>query len=346
MATMTAARVDRPRGIRMDKTDVPEIGPHDILVQVRAVILSESDVHRFKQGPDAGVAFDGYLRMPRGIAGEIVGVGSDVEDYRAGQRVAVNAWHPCLRCSACRAGEFVTCSETDLPPTVTQADLYVDHLVVPARPTWVLPDRVPWDECAMVVPLSVGFRAARRANLSVGQTVGIIGATETGLMCLLASRISGASRIVVFDAYPRLLAAARRLGATDTVDTSDTDALAMVDEATAGRGLAVVFETTGRPGSLMQAMAIAGCGSSVVVVGGMPPVAAEIPAMDLIVKEIDLRGVFPCAESPEPAVTVLARGMVDVRAAITERFGFEQIEDALRFADKHEEDAVKVMVEF
>lgn len=338
--------MDRPRGVRMDSREIPEIGPCDVLVRAQSMVISEADVQRFKQGPDAGIAFDGYLRMQRGISGEVVGVGSDVGDRQIGQRVAVTAGHPCMHCASCRAGSFIDCSETCLPTTPARGDVYVDHLVVPVSHTWVLPDSVSWDACAMVVQLSVGFRAARRANLTVGQSVGIIGAGETGLMCLLAARTSGAGRIVVFDALAEPLAAARRLGATDAVDSGESDAVAMVDEATGGRGLDVVFETTGRPGSLMQAIALAGCTSSVVVVGGMPPIAAEIPAMDLVVKEIDVRGVFPRADSPEPAVTVLSRGMVNIRDAITERFPFDRIEEALRFTDEHEEDSGKVVVEF
>ncbi len=346
MAKMKTAVVVGPREIRLDESDVPEIGAHEVLVRVKAVGIAEADLHYYKHGPDIETAVEDYLRMGRGTAGEIVGVGSDVEDRRAGQRVAVTPGHPCMTCEACRSGEFGACPATFLLSHPPLGGSYADHILVPAWHTCVLPDTVGFDECAMLVPFAVGFHAVRRAGMSVARSVGIIGADEVGLMCLLAARISGAGRIVVADAYPGKLEAANRLGASEVIDTSRTNPTAVVDELTGGDGLDIVLECSGRPGALADAIGMAGCRSVVVSAGVMPPIPTEIPTMDIIVKEIDVRGVFRHVESPEPAATVITRRMVDLGAVITERFPFDRIWDALRYADDREEEATKVVVEF
>jgi threonine dehydrogenase-like Zn-dependent dehydrogenase len=136
------------------------------------------------------------------------------------------------------------------------------------------------------------------------------------------------------------------LGATDTINTGRANAVAVVDELTRGQGLGVVFETTGRPEGLSAAIGMAGFGAVIVVAGAMPPIQTEMLGMDVIVKELDIHGASRQMESPEPAVALISRGLVDMRSAITSRFPFEHIEEALKFADEHEDEAVKVLVEF
>jgi L-iditol 2-dehydrogenase len=330
----------------MDEAEVPQIGSDQVLVRVGAVGISEADVHAFRHGPDRDVVIEDYLRLGRGIGGEIVGVGADVEDRRAGQGVAVMPGYPCLSCEACRAGEYSLCSQSFLLSNPLLGGSYTDHVLASSEFTCVLPDSVSFEECAMVMPLSVGLHAADRADLMVAQDVGVIGADEIGLMCLMASRVRAAGTIVVSDAYPKKLEAARGLGATDTINTGRANAVAVVDELTRGQGLGVVFETTGRPEGLSAAIGMAGFGAVIVVAGAMPPIQTEMLGMDVIVKELDIHGASRQMESPEPAVALISRGLVDMRSAITSRFPFEHIEEALKFADEHEDEAVKVLVEF
>lgn len=344
MTRMKTAAVIGAREIRLEHRELPEIGADEVLVRVKALGIGEADLYCYRHGPDAAVAVEDYLRMGRGTAGEVVGVGADVADREAGQRVAVTPGYPCFMCDACREGGLSRClrvGSLDEPAGRS----YAEYIAVPADHTCVLPESIGWDEAVMVVPLSVGFHAARRGGVSVSVEVGIIGADEVGRMCLMACRASGAGRVVVADPYAGKLDAALNLGATDTIDSRLFNPVAAVDGLTSGEGLGVVFETTGRPGALMEAVGMTGHGGVVVLTGAMPPVQSELGAMDVIVKELDIRGVVPRGESPEPAVTMLSRGLVNLENAITDRFPFEQIGDALRYADEREDEAVEIIVE-
>jgi len=345
MPKIKAAMLHGPYDIRIEEVDAPEINPGEVLVRVRAVGVCGSDVLFYNNGRIGRFVVEQPLAMGHESAGEIIAVGTEVTDRHVGQRVTIEPGFPCRVCAYCKAGRYNLCPSVIFLSCPPYTGTFQEQVAVPADFTYVLPDDMSFEEGALVEPLAVGIHAAARANVQVSQSVGILGVGPVGLLALQAARARGATRLVAVDAYANRLEMARRLGATDLVNFRETNPVAAVNEITSGEGLDVVFEVAGRPESLRNAITMAKPGGVVAMVGNLPVTSTEIPVMDILEKELDVKGVFRYANAYPPAIELISRGLVDVASLVTHRFRLSQLDDALRFSDEHQDEAIKVIVE-
>lgn len=345
MATMKAATLHSPYDVRIEEFPVPVPKPREVLVRVKSVGICGSDVLFFKNGRIGRFVVDSPVVLGHESAGEIVAVGSDVTNRKVGDRVSIEPGFPCGHCEQCASGRYNMCPDVIFLSCPPYHGLFMEYAVAPADFTYVLPDNVSFDEGAMLEPLAVGMHAARRSGVTAAQSVGVLGVGPVGILTLQAAKAHGATRLFAVDSYPNRLDFAQRLGATDTVNFTQTDPVEAVMSATNGVGLDVVFEVAGQPESLRNAIKMAKCGGVVAMVGNLPVSSTEIPVMEILEKELDVRGVFRYAGVYPPALELVARGLVDVKSLITHRFPLDRLDEALRFSDEHQDQTIKVVVE-
>jgi D-xylulose reductase len=209
--------------------------------------------------------------------------------------------------------------------------------------TFKLPENVSYAEGAMVEPLSVGLQAVKKANVKPGDVALVSGCGTIGLVTGLAAMAAGCSKVIITDMIEPKLEQAARYGMVP-VNIKKQDLQSVVDKATGGWGVDVIFEASG------SESAIAGifhplCPGGRVVFIGMPvnPVAIDIVAAQA--KEAHIETVFRYANLYPRALALLESGKINVKPLITDRFKFADAVKAFEYAANPQPRTVKIVIE-
>jgi L-iditol 2-dehydrogenase len=316
MKTMQALVLQEYNRLVLEEVPVPEVGPDDVLVAVRACGICGSDVH----GMDGST---GRRRPPLVMGHEASGVvarlGDGVRGWAEGDRVTFDSTIYCGRCWHCRRGEINLCDNRRVLGVscaeYRQHGAFAEYVAVPQHILYRLPDAVSFEHAAMVEPLSVAVHAVNRTRIALDDTAVVVGVGMVGLLVVQALRAAGCGRIIAIDLDRGKLDLARRLGADDGLP-SGGDAAAEVRRQTAGRGVDLALEVVGASTTVQLAVACLGKGGQLTLVGNLAP-EVEFPLQAAVTRELTVRG--SCASRGEyPAcLDLLARGVVDVEPLIT-----------------------------
>jgi threonine dehydrogenase-like Zn-dependent dehydrogenase len=220
------------------------------------------------------------------FTGEIVAVGSGVTRFQVGDRVVSGAGVSCGKCEWCQAGRTNLCS------SYYTLGLHVDgglaeYVNVPASTLMPVPDDVSNDAAALAQPQSVAMHAVRRSGVKPGETLAVIGAGGIGAFIISAARSLGVEDLIALDIDAERLETASKLGASKTVDVSDTDLVEAIRAAVGPDGPHVIIEATGAAHTPAAAFKAVRKGGRVLLVG-LHNAPREVDLLSLIVREIDV----------------------------------------------------------
>ena len=299
-----------------DFTD-PAPSENEVLLRIHACGICGSDIH----GWDGST---GRRRPPlimgHEASGEIVAVGSQVERWRAGDRVTFDSTISCGECAYCKSGEVNLCDHRRVvgvaPAEYRQHGAFAELLALPARILYALPDGLTYEQAAMIEPVSIAIHAVQRVRLAPNATAVVVGAGMIGLFVIQALRWAGATRIIAADLADNRLALARELGATDTLRSDQCDVPTEVARLTDGRGADVAFEVVGASITLNLAIASVRRGGSVVLVGNLAP-KVDFPLQAVVTRELTLFGTCGSAGEYPLCLDLIARGVIRVEPMIS-----------------------------
>jgi threonine dehydrogenase-like Zn-dependent dehydrogenase len=345
VATMRAA-VTRDRGL-MEVVAVHEPGapgPGEVLVRPEAVGFCGSDFHYFTG--DIGTIEDPSTLYPRILgheaAGTIAEVGPDcAPDLAPGTRVALWPLTSCGRCYACRIGRQNVCANISLIGVHRDGALQ-EQLLVPATQAFPVGDQDP-ALAALIEPVSIAVHAVARGRVSAGERVVVFGAGPIGQALALAATDRGASVLLV-DMLSRRLALGTSTGAEVLEVGRGGDLAAAAREWAGPEGAEVVFEATGVPALVQDAVKLVAHAGRVVVVG-LSAEPAPVRVGDLPLKEIDVLGVSCCGSDEFAEAVDLVGRRRDVAAGlVTHEFTLEQAPEAMAYAIEHPAEVMKAVV--
>ncbi len=344
--TMKAAVLHGVEDLRLEQRPIPRLErPEDVLIRIRAVGVCGSDIHYYRQGRIGDFVVEAPMILGHEAAGEVVEIGPEVANVKPGDRVAIEPGVPCRKCEACRTGRYNLCPDVVFMATPPVDGAFCEYVVMPWDYVFPLPEHLTFAEGAMMEPLSVGFHAARRGGVTVGDVVAVLGAGPIGICALQACRAFGATTVIITDPVPQRLDFARKMGATHTINAGSEDVAARVADITGGRGVDCVVECAGAPNTLALGLSLPRRGGSVVVVGLPAMDSLALPVGYVTRMELDVKGVFRYANCYPRALAAVAAGEVDVQSLVTHRYPLDQALDALLFADEHKSECMKVLVE-
>ncbi len=290
---------DRPTLELVELPD-PEPAAGEALIRVTGCGICGSDLHVATAVAPAGMTFGHEIA---GVV-EAVGAGVDPDGWKVGDTVAVRPFTGCGRCAHCRRGRADHCDSFALLG-LGRPGGFAELVVAQADEVYALPAAVTGVEQALVEPMAIACRAVRRGGLGPAATVVVLGAGPIGLAIVAWARHLGVEAITVSDPSASRRALAQRMGATRTFDPL-TDELDLLEVTMAGAS--VVFECTGRPGMIRQAMDIAAVDGRVVVVGVCIVDDVTFPYTGLN-KELDVRYALYYERTDfTDTIDVLARG--------------------------------------
>src|SRR4051812_40421532 len=242
------AVVARAKGqpVELTTINVPDPGPGEALVQVQACGVCHTDLH-YREG---GINDDFPFLLGHEAAGVVEAVGPDVTAVAPGDFVILNWRAVCGECRACKRGDLQYCFNThnatqkmtledgtELSPALGIGAFAEKTLVAAGQCTKVDPSA----RAAAVGLLGCGVMAGIGAAINTGavtrgRSVAVIGCGGVGVAAIAGSALSGASPIIAVDIDAKKLEAAKRMGATHTVDSSSADPVAAIQELTGGVG--------------------------------------------------------------------------------------------------------------
>ena len=332
-----AAVLYAPHDVRMEERPMPQAGPKDVLVEVKAVGVCGSDVHYYEHGRIGPYIVRQPLILGHESAGVIVAVGSDVHQSRIGERVAIEPGIPDGTCEQCRTGHYNLCQNVRFFGTPPIDGACVNYVTVPTQFAYALPDNMSNEEGAIIEPLSVGLWACRKARLRGGDHVLITGAGPVGMLAMKVAFALGVAAVTITDVSPQRLERARQLGATHTINVAEQPL------AQAGVQADVLLECSGNQRALTDGIRSLLPAGVAVVVGMNPGEELSVPMSFIQNHEIVLTGTFRYANTYADAIALVASGRIEVRSIITGRYPLEQAEQALQ-ATKQDPTNIKSIV--
>lgn len=251
------------------------------------------------------------------FAGEVAAVGPGVDAFSVGQRIVSGAGVWCGECDWCQAGRTNLCASYYTHGLTVDGAL-ADYVRVPAKTLVPLPDEVPDDAAALAQPFAVAIHAVRRSGVHGGDVVAVIGAGGIGSFIVSALAALEPARIIAIDIDEQRLEGARRLGATETADSTGKELDELILERTAGRGASVVIEASGIPSGPAAALAATQRGGTVMIVG-LQKAPTELDLFAAAVREVDIRTTLAhvCQDDLPEAVRLLAQN--DLASIVTEQ---------------------------
>ena len=333
--------------LKLEMTEMPDPdpGPGEVQVRVKACGICGSDIHGWDGSSGRRIP---PLVMGHEAAGEVAAVGSNVTHFRVGDAVTFDSMVSCGQCRFCRRGEPNLCDDRRVLGVscgdYRQHGAFAEYVVVPEHITYAIPKSLPAYRAAMVEPVSVAVHAVERTPLKIGGTAVVVGSGMIGLLIIQVLRIAGCGRILAVDLDDRRLALARELGADESINGGDEDAVWRIRDQTGGDGADIAIEAVGNTPAVLTAIECVRKGGTVTLVGNLTP-QIEFPLQSVVTREINVLG--SCASSGEyPAcIDLLARGAINVEPMITNRAPLEHGPDWFRRLYDGEPGVMKVMLE-
>ncbi len=341
--TMTAAVLHGAGDLRVEEVPVPELGPDDVLVRVRACGICASDVHYLVHGRIGKYVVEEPMIVGHELAGDVVAVGPDVTRLSVGTRVALEPGVTCGRCRMCKAGRYNLCPDVSFYATPPVQGAMSEYAVIRADFAHPLPASASYEQGALCEPISVGLHCCNLTGVRPGDTVVILGAGPIGLTAIVAARQRGASAVIVSDVYPARLEVARQLGALG-VDVRDQDLHDIVVDRTGGEGADALFDTSGVRSVIEAAPDLMRKGGAIAVVGLPADDSVTYHMLKIVDKELSIHGVFRYANTYQAALALVASGEYPVDRVITDRFSIHDAIAAFQTAIDAKDRAIKVMV--
>lgn len=288
--TVRALRFAEKERVAVVDAPLPEPGPGELILDVKAAGLCGSDLHYFHMTHEEMR----HATQPRSpemtpgheIAGVVKAVGSGVSHPKVGDRVAVQHYSGCGQCESCRRGWDVHCERGARVYSLNRPGGCQDELVVTAKDCVVLPDEVSFPVGAFLAcGATTAYQALRRSEVRPGETVVVIGVGPVGLAVLAWAKAFGL-RAVGTDPSPERRAFAESLGYSGIHDAAGFDI-----EAVVPGGAHAVIETSGNVHGRRTATEVVKTWGTVVFVGLGPDFAID-PVPDLIMRQVTLRGMF------------------------------------------------------
>ncbi|MEA2825614.1 MAG: S-(hydroxymethyl)mycothiol dehydrogenase [Actinomycetota bacterium] len=361
MASEVRGVVSTAKGapVTVETVIVPDPGPGEVVVRVQACGVCHTDLH-YKEG---AINDDFPFLLGHEAAGVVDAIGPDVGNVAVGDYVVL-AWRaPCGRCRSCLRGRPWYCFDsanatqkmtladgTPLSPALGIGAFVEKTLVAAGQAVKVDPRARP--EAAGLVGCGVmaGFGAAvTTGGVGRGDTVAVFGCGGVGDAAIAASSLAGARKVIAVDVDDRKLEWARAFGATDTVNSRETDAVEAIKNLTGGFGVDVAIEAVGRPEVFHQAFLARDLAGIVVQVGvPSPTMTIELPHIEFFGRGGALKpswygDCLPTRDFPM-LIDLYLSGRFDLDRFVSETIDIDQVEDA--FAKMQRGEVLRSVVVF
>lgn len=276
-------------GAEVSRVPVPEIGPRDVLIRVRAASICGTDLHIYSWDRWAQRRLRPPLVFGHEFCGHVERIGDEVQGLKPGEFVSAEMHVACGLCYQCRTGQSHICQDVRIIG-IDADGCFAEFVKIPATNVWKIDPAIPVEYAAILDPLGNAVHTVLAGDVA-GMSVAITGAGPIGLFSIAIAKACGAGPVFVTEPHPYRQKLAVKMGADHVIDPTSTDAAAEVLNRTSGVGADVVLEMSGHPDALRQGFQMLRRGGRISLLG-IPAKPLEIDlANDVIFKGATVQGI-------------------------------------------------------
>jgi threonine dehydrogenase-like Zn-dependent dehydrogenase len=342
---MRAAGILEAKQVALLNIERPVPGADEVLVRAHVVALSNSDVELYE-----GKRADGFYTYPvipgNAWSGIVEEVGVLVQDLYPGQKVVAESIIYCGKCRNCRMGQTNLCESGYAELGFTHPGGLAEYVVVPSRLLHVLPDDANLEDVALLSSAASVAQAFLRVQPRPGDVIVVMGSDASSLLAVQIARLYSPATIVFMAFRQERLDLARDLGATLTLKPGRQQLGEVVTELTYGRGADSVFEGSGHPQALAEALQMVRRGGTVVLegttgTGSFLNVEADLFALH----HLSVYGIFGASTAAWTyALQLYEAKQLQLTPLISHRFPLEDYREALDLLLYRQPQALQVLV--
>lgn len=313
--------------LRVEEHEMPKVGPKDVLIQVKACGVCGTDVHIY-EGDKGAAEVTPPTILGHEFSGVIAEVGSEVTNYKAGDRVCIDPNCYCGACEPCRNGVVHYCEHMIGYGTTVNGG-FAEYCAVNERQVYKLGDNTSFEQGAMTEPVACCLHGMDMCEIRPGHQVVVIGGGMIGLLMLQLSRLAGAAKVALLEPVESKREVGKKLGADICIDPIHEDVKASLKE----EGMTwvnTVIECVGRPSTIEQAIDIAG-NKAVVMMFGLtkPDETISVKPFEIFRKELVLKASYINPYTQKRALDLIDSGRLDVSSMVYEVSDLDELADIL-----------------
>jgi threonine 3-dehydrogenase len=330
------------RGLWLEDVREPQVSFNDVKIRVLSTGICGTDLHIYEWDEWASATIPVPLIIGHEFVGEIVEVGSNVEDFRPGDIVSGEGHVVCGRCRNCLAGRRHLCAHT-MGVGVNRDGAFAEYIVLPMSNIWRHSAKVDLETATIFDPFGNAVHTALSFPV-LGEDVLITGAGPIGIMAAAVVRHAGARHIVITDVNPKRLKLAEKMGVTLAVNSSETPLAEIQKKLGMHEGFDVGLEMSGNANAIREMLANMSHGAKIAMLG-LPSHEMAIDWKQIIFNMLTIKGIYG-REMYETwyKMTVMVESGLDVRPIITHRLAWHEYEKG--FAAMKSGDAGKVILDW
>jgi len=347
---MKAAILKQYGKIEWDNVPTPEISPQQVLIKIKYASICGSDQHIFKGD------FHPRTKLPlipgHEFAGEIVEVGSMVQNYKKGDHVAVDPIIWCGKCPACKIGHYPACTSLKLVGIDLDGG-FGEYIAVEEQMLYKTGGHIPFTYAALIEILSVGFHACNRAGVAPQNTIAVWGAGKVGQSILQAAHTKTENLIFMVDPIAdRLKIAQRNYSNIVTINPYETDPVETIMKHTKGKGVDIAFEAVGHARFIegrhnpVRSCINAIRGAGTVCVLGLGDEPSPLVMKELIWKEAKIVASRVSHGEFVETIKQLDAGKLKPDALISDIVPASEAQQSFELLEKEPEKHLKILLEF
>jgi len=339
---MKAIQISHNQELNIVELDEPKaLAPGEVMLRLQYVGFCGSDLNTFmgRNGMALNPVIPGHE-----VGAVIEAVGSEVpEGLKPGMVVTCNPYTNCNKCASCRNGRVNACQHNETLG-VQRHGAMRERIVLPWEkviPAGLLTPKT----CALIEPMSVGFHAVSRAQVTDVDVVLVIGCGMVGMGAVVRAATRGAT-VVAADLDDEKLALAKQMGASYTINTKTDDVHQRLLEMTSGFGPDVVIEAVGSPFTYQMAVDEVAFTGRVICIGYAKS-EVSFQTKYFVQKELDIRGSRNAMPSDFRAVIhYLERGTCPVDQLITRVIKPEEALQTMQWWSENPGKVFRILVDF
>lgn len=357
-AKMKAWVLDNPGELRMTEKPVPQPGTAEVLVRIDAIAVCGTDLEIIYKGLPAiiegGPPFNKNFTPGHEYMGTVVKLGPGVDEFKIGDRVAVEVHAGCGRCERCREGMYTSClnygknygevNKGHRANGFTTDGGFTQYAVNNINTLAHVPEDMSDEEATLIVTAGTAMYGLDvLGGLVAGQSVVVTGPGPIGLMAVAVAKALGASPVILTGTRDNRLEMGKTLGADFVVNVTREDAVEKVKEYTGG-GAHFVVECSGAATAVNDAARMLKRGGRICL-AAFPGEAVPVDIAALVRNNIYMYGIRGEGKSAtHRAASLMAQKRFNAKLIHTHTFPLEEVPTAIRYARDRVDDAIKVVV--
>lgn len=311
-------------GLWLEDVPEPVVGINDVLIKIKRTAICGTDLHIYNWDDWAQKTIPVPMTVGHEFVGEIVDVGSNVNDYRPGQIVSGEGHVVCGRCRNCMAGRRHLCNQSS-GIGVNRPGAFAEYLSLPMSNVWEHREGIDLDVASLFDPFGNAVHTALQYDL-LGEDVLITGAGAIGAMAAAVCRHAGARHVVITDINQDRLDRAKTLGATYTVNVAEEELSTVREKLGMSEGFDVGLEMSGNASAFKDLLANM-CHGGKVSILGIPSDSVAIDWNTVIFNMLTLKGIYG-REMYETwyKMSVMIDSGLDISNVITHRLNYDEFQ--------------------